>query len=265
MESATTYKVYCDESRQTGHKYMLLGGVWIRQDKGWDFVNDFEDFCCSKLGFKTPVGHMKWTKEPTKPTERYYEAYKKLVDLYFEYNRQGVMYYRTIVVDASKYDPCHKIFYNGDYEKGFYTLYQQLLLNWIGKDKEYHIRIATRNIKKISEADCENIRLTQLKNSLNNKLRKRLHNYNIEPVKTIESRQASERRLIQIVDILTGAVGFFWNGEHLSQNVRLGKLYLAKHIANKLGKEDLIFETSWDNTTFNIFYLDLSKSKYAQN
>lgn len=252
---------------------MLLGGVWIQQDRGWDFVNEFEEFCSHELELKNPLGHMKWTKVPPKPSGKYYEAYKKLVDLYFEYNVRGLMKFRTIVIDTQAFDFKHEIFYGGDYEAGFYNAYCQLLLNWIDKDSKYHIRIASRNIKSASDGDCESIRLLQLKDKINNKLRYRLSYYCrkrgisfTEPVISIESRPAKSRRLIQIADIITGAVGFYWNGEHLKPEVKQGKLSLAQHIANKIGENDLNFQTEdWNDDTLNIFFFDTTKSKYAQN
>ena len=52
------YKIYCDESRQTGSRYMLLGGVWILKKEGWNFVNDFEGSCQKDLEMMRSMGHM---------------------------------------------------------------------------------------------------------------------------------------------------------------------------------------------------------------
>ncbi|ABB14583.1 conserved domain protein [Carboxydothermus hydrogenoformans Z-2901] len=212
---------------------------------------------------------MKWTKVPPSANSKYFKAYEKLVDLYFEYNSKNIMFFRTLIVNKNDYDFTHEKFYKGDYEEGFYNLYCQLILNWLQKSNEYHIRIAHRPIKKASRDDCEEFRLNWLKEKLNNKFESTINKYSWffgyqkvkPPVITIESREARERRLIQIADILMGAVGFYWNKEHLKSNVRNGKLTLAKYIASKLGRNDLLFTTKWNDKRFNIFLFDTSKTK----
>lgn len=228
------YKIYCDESRQTGFRYMLVGGVWILKKEGWNFVNDFERFCEKDLGMVRPMGHMKWTKVPTSNQDKYYRAYEKLVDLYFCYNKKNLMSFRTLVVDVTQYDFKNEIFYEGDYERGFYNLYCQLILNWLQKDNIYYIRIAKRNITKADKNDCEELRLINLKEKLNSKFERQINKYVYQygykyavnpPVVSIEPRPAKIRRLIQLADILMGAVGFYWNNEHLKKRCAFRETY----------------------------------------
>lgn len=272
MREKCTYKIYCDESCQIGHKYFLLGGMWIREDYGWTFYNDFEEYCRYELNFSKPLGHMKWTKVPSKACGKYYEAYKKLVDLYFDYNERGIMKFRTIITDTSLYDFEHSVYYGGDYEAGFYNLYCYLLLSWIDISCKYKIRIASRNVKKITENDCEKLRLLQLKNKIDYKLHKKLTNNFIKdyaynsPIINIESRAAKERRLIQITDILLGAVAYYWNKHFMQENCREGKTYLAAYISSKMGREDLCYMSNWNETNgINIFYFDTEKSVYKSD
>jgi len=261
-----SYKVYCDESRQDVGKYMLLGGIWIRKEKGWQFVNDFENYCRDHIGLPQPLMHMKWGKVPTTASGKYYEAYKYLVDLYFSYNNNNDMFFRALVTDRAKYDCKHPVYYGGDYESGFYNLYCQLILYWLEKGCQYHIRPAQRPIKKAFEDDRESLRLEALKDKLNHRFAQRIsRSYKssrlLPPVLTVEPRPAKERRIIQIADILMGAVGYSWNKEHLRSNARKGKLALVKHIASYLKREDLCFETDWRDRRFNIFHFDTDKTK----
>lgn len=254
------FKVYCDESRQVDSRYMLLGGCWILKEEGWNFVNEFDEYCKKELKFSAPLGHMKWTNLPTKTEGKYFLAYKYLIDLYFKYNEQNKMFFKTIIIDTTKFDFEHEFYFDGDYEKGFYSAYCQLLFYWISKKNKYHIRTASRNIKKADPLDNEEKRLNELKNKIHLKLKSKTGK-DIKPIKSIEPRSAKDRRLIQITDILMGAVGFHWNDEHLKSNPKKTKLFFSNYIAEKLGKEDLRFETCWNEHKFNIFYLDISKSK----
>lgn len=262
------YKIYCDESRQNEGKYMLVGGIWILKEEGWNFVHDFENYCSKVLRLEQPLGHMKWSKVPPTPSSLIYKAYEALVDIYFDYNNADKMFFRVLIVERKSYDFKHPRFYSGDYEEGFYNLYCQLILNCLRKNNEYHIRVAKRNIKKAFPTDCEELRLMFLKEKINERFKWKLNKhwkiYGFRdvnpPVKTIEARSAKERRLIQLADILMGAVGFYWNGEHSKTNPRLGKITLAQHIAKKLGRNDLLFTTGWNDRTFNVFFFDTTKS-----
>jgi len=93
----------------------------------------------------------------------------------------------------------------------------------------------------------------------------KLHGYPIprkNPVKSVEDRPAKERLLIQLTDVLMGAVGYHWNEEHLKEEASAGKKYLAGYIARKLGWSDLSRETAKAYHRFNIFRLRPGKQKW---
>lgn len=260
------YKIYCDESRQSQGKYMLIGGIWILKEEALNFVKEFEYNCATKLGLVKKLGHMKWTKVPA-PNHVLFPAYQHLVDLYFDYNAAGKMFFRTIIVDKTQYDFTDNKFSRGDYEKGFYNLYSQLIFNWLEKDSEYHIRIATRSIKKSFPGDSEGLRLKLLKEKLNEKFFWQMNKYRqifgwkevADPVKTIESKPAESRRLIQLADLFAGAVGYHWSEEDRKNTAKLGKVTLAQYIARKLSRNDLKFTTDWQEKSFNIFFFDTTR------
>ncbi len=140
-----------------------------------------------------------------------------------------------------------------------------MILYWIEKDTQYHIRLAQRTIKKAYANDSEYLSLQSLQDKLNAKFCKRTAKHypatSLRPVLTIEPRSARDRRIIQIADILMGAVGFYWNGDHLPGKIRKGKVAIAKHIARHLNREDLCFDTDWKDRIFNIFHFDTEKNK----
>lgn len=108
--------------------------------------------------------------------------------------------------------------------------------------------------------------MARLKNKINNKFEARINKYTKykelkPPVNSIESRAARDRRLIQLADILTGAVGFHWNQEDKKEDARIGKIFLTNYISSQLGKDSLSFTTKWHERKFNIFYFDTGKSK----
>lgn len=50
-----------------------------------------------------------------------------------------------------------------------------------------------------------------------------------------------------------GAIGFHWNKLHLRSDAKESKVYLANYIADKIGRNDLIFSTPSSDKKFNIF------------
>ncbi|KKM12709.1 hypothetical protein SY88_02250 [Clostridiales bacterium PH28_bin88] len=245
-------KIYCDESRITQYKYRVLGGIWIKADQGWNFVNDFHHICREAVGVLP--AHMKWGNVPTKPTSKYMPFYTELIDLYFSYNQRGHMFFCAIVVDPA-YDIDHKIINHGDPEEGFYKLYFQLIFRKLDWKEKYHIRLAYRDVAKKINPVQEFARLTDLKNALNHwVIRESGYTLPTGPVASIQSRPAKERRLIQLADILMGAVGYHWHEMQMKPEASEGKTFLANYIASKLGRKSLAFTTYPSDRLFNIFY-----------
>lgn len=249
------YKVYCDESRQNNCQYKLISGIWINKDSGWPFVNDFNNKCIQEVGIEP--AHMKWKNVPSKPDSPFFPFYKIFVDLYFQYCYRGKMFFRTIIANKD-YQFNHSLYNNGDPEIGFYKLYYQLIFHWLDADCLYHIRIAQREVSKKVQNIDEAGRLDDLNTILNNGINKKYNRKKLgQNIISTQARPAKSRRLIQLADILMGAVGYHWNGEHLKPEASKGKIYLSNYIANKLHRKDLKFiSRSATEKTFNIFFLN---------
>lgn len=249
-------KIYCDESRQNGHKYKLIGGIWIPQEYCRPFVDDFLRFCDNEV--RTRPRHMKWKKVPS-PGTKYMKFYTGLVDLYFEYAFQQRMDFRVIVAD-DEYKLDHPDYHGGDPEKGFYTLYYELIVHALRPNCRYHVRVGHREVSRKVRPLTEMDRLRELHEALNNGFAKimrerrgRVVAENV--VLSVEPRHPQQRILMQLADILTGATGFHWHGGHLRPGAKEGKVYLAKRIAGHLGRKDLRFTSERLDRVFNVFYI----------
>jgi len=81
----------------------------------------------------------------------------------------------------------------------------------------------------------------------------------ISPFVSIEPRKSKETELLQIVDILIGAIGFQKNGYDLHSDTRKSKKELVKFIAKEAGLKDLKQNSPWGNNRFTIWNFRLQK------
>lgn len=252
------FKVYCDESRQTGpHEYRLVAGVWATPEAGWALVRDFESRCRS-LGRHTPFGELSFKYVPSRPEHSVMRYYEALIDSFLDlYDARKDIFFRTVIV-SKDYNFRHPDYNNGDYEAGFYKLVYQLLLHRIELHNSYHIRLDRRSVNRTVVKKTEQDRLNDLKVILNKGINKRFKKPAdfVPPVKTVESRKSQDYRLIQLADVIMGAIGYVWNNEHRKKNRSEGKVHLCRYLAHKIGKPDLTEPTvpsEWP-VAVDIFY-----------
>ncbi len=230
MVPHSKHYIYTDESYIKDGRYMLIGGLWIAKENIIE-TKTFVDV------FKTEnsmTNELKWTKVSN---GRIIE-YKRFVDIFF----QSKMKFNCIVVDKHIVD--HTTFNDGDKELGFYKFYYQLISRNCAFNCHYNLYLDQMNNKKKS-------RYSELKERLNRYLvsqnSKCIH---IEPV---DSKKES---MIQLVDVLLGAVGYSWNLNNSSP----AKLRLIEYIQSKLGRR-LTHPTSLHENKFNIWNFRLRKTR----
>ena len=222
------YKCYCDESGLDGKsKYYFLGSIWIPAEKGQEFVNTYWRQI-EKAGFHKKPKHLKWTEVPTKETCFFMGLYTILIDLFFE---KKYIEFSLISVTKNEYDISYS-----DFEDGFYKLYFQLLFHRLNENKQYHIRIAHRDVSKKVKALSQEERHQMLKDCLNYEF---FRYQGICNVLSVEPRMAGDKLLIQLADILMGAVAFHFNEEQCKDAPSRGKVFLANYIAKKLEQKSL--------------------------
>lgn len=222
-------EIYCDECRQdilknkeiisNNNCYTILGGIWIDKSNREELKNDIK-----KLKNKYKVyGEIKWKKVSNLKLQ----FYKDLIDLFFNCNAE----FRAIVIDAKTFDINY---HNNSSELGFYKCYYQLLKEWIDKDKEYNILLDFRKDKSKNRA-------YDLKKCINNYMKK-------TTIKNIQFINSKESLLLQLEDVLMGAVGYKYN---------LGKSKAKLEIIKTIEKYYPIKQTTSKQRKFNIFKIKL--------
>lgn len=224
------FNIYCDESSIDNPKSptMVIGALFIERSIVPEIKKRIKE-----IRIKHGVnGELKWVKTSSKVLPFYEELFGYL----FSIDASKVTF-RCIVVDKSKvnYEKYHK----QDKELAFYKFYYQLLKRRL-KDDKYYISLDFRPSKN--------------KNSVR-RLGEFLGMFS-RGIEHIQAYQSHENVLIQVADILTGAVSFTYNTPTGGE----AKQGLSKIIARSIGKKDLNFKSPFWEDKFNIFCIDLSKS-----
>jgi len=225
------YVIYCDESRHHAGpdcRFMAIGGLCVPRARKTELTKATRKLF-RELGLGSEV---KWNKV----SRQYAEAYKRLVDFFFS---DPDSRFRVIVVDQMKFDPER---HGGDRELGFYKFYYELLVHWLEPGNEYLILL---DFKQNQSAQ----RYHDLRAALTHRLK---GNAQILDLTVIDSR---ETPLVQLCDLLTGAVAAAWCGSLRSGSA---KEELVKHIAGRRGVPTLkTASISSSFSKFNVFQIEL--------
>ena len=224
--------IYCDESRHTsgGDQFMVIGAVICDREKKREYVHQIH---LLKKRYNTQ-GEFGWKRLSPNRKDFYFE----LIDFFMEND----INFKCIVVDKSKID--NERYNDGDSELGFYKFYYQMLKDLLEANNEYYIYLDWQQNR-------EQHRFSTLKFFLQRKLEGRAKIACLEPV------TSSNQPLIELADLLIGAVGYQYN-KRASSDVKTAfctRLAIALHERNskyfKYHRLDTF--TAKSEKKFNIF------------
>jgi hypothetical protein len=227
MISLCNVNIYCDESRHTSNaddSFMVIGALSCPRNMKNDYTRKInllrkEHETWREFGWKT-----------LSPNRRDY--YWALLTLFSD---SQDLSFRCLVVDRNILD--HDQFNKGDDELGFYKLYYQMLVHWLKPAGVYYIYLDWQQNKMQH-------RFTNLRDILRRRLTGKAKITCLEPV------NSRDIPLIQLADLLIGAVGYAWNGRQTSQI----KLDFCADLAKSAGLSSLKSATQLNVEKFNIFH-----------
>lgn len=237
-------QLYCDESRQTKDRYMVLGGIAVPQ-VSLEIMNRELQALRHDKEFHV---EMKWNKVSNK----WLPKYKCLVDYFFEKNNADRLHFHAMIVDTHQVN--HHKFNQGDKELGFYKFYYQLLLNCFGR----HYCPIVEEDRFVVYLDYRHTPypLCELKDILNHGMAKQFKNYG-RPFRKVEPQNSKQHDLMQINDVLIGAIGYHKNEYDKIKGCSPAKAELAKYIALLSGRRRLGRDTGYGRLRFKVWNLRL--------
>jgi hypothetical protein len=95
---------------------------------------------------------------------------------------------------------------------------------------------------------------------LNNGLHKKYPALN-QPVRNIQATDSKKSDLIQIADVLMGAIGYQMNDAHIRTEAKKSKVALAEYIARKARLINLKQETPYSQKNFSIWHFHFNSTR----
>lgn len=226
--------VYCDESCHLEHDkstIMTIGGVWCNKTKVKEISEKIKNL---KIAHGiSPNSEVKWVKVSNNKIE----FYSELLKLFFD--EDGINLRCLIVSDKSKlrhddFGQDHNTFYD--------KMYYLMLCYMIDSKESYNIYV-----------DIKDTHTNEKCNIVKSYLRKKYRDYDGNIICKIQPVNSSEIQLMQLVDILIGAITYS-NRELRSSDA---KIRLVNEMKEQSGLS-LNHTTSFNSKKVNLFLWDPS-------
>ncbi len=219
-------EIYIDETSQTKHRYLLLGALTIPLLSRQNALKAISEARLPQL----PHGEMKWGKvSPSK-----FIAYQRTANSFFEHEAFANAHFHCIVIDTSRQD--HQKYNNSDREVGFNKeIYQ--LANKCARlyPRDYfHVYPDQRE----TPFPPEQLRL------ILNSGRRKAGDLRSWPFRRWQFRDSKSSLLLQLTDILLGAVAYRVNGHAQSPDASPAKLDFSNYVLAKAKVPDAMIDTS---------------------
>lgn len=201
--------VYCDESCHLENDHfnvMVLGAVVCPHLKAREVSIRIKEI---KAEFGLPSSfEIKWTKVSSGQLP----FYQRLIDYFFD--DDDLRFRALLIPDKSKLDHGK---YSQDHDKWYYKMYFQMLKAIFSESNRYRIYIdikdtlGVQKIERLHDVLCNNI-----------------YDFNKEIIERLQQIRSDESSLLQLVDLLIGAIGYHNRGLSGS-NAKLQLIEKIKH------------------------------------
>lgn len=232
---ANLINIYCDESCHLPNDdsdVMVLGALACPEEKKEEVNNKIREIK-ERYGINSKI-ELKWTKV----SKEKIQMYEELIEYFFNNND---LTFRAIVA-KNKCLLNHEIYNDNDPDLWYYKMYYLLLDKMCYYDRQYRIFIDIKDshggprVKTLKDVLC------------NNK-----YDFMGEIIQSIEQVNSNRVDLLQVADILIGAIGFYHRGLFGKAESSIYKNRLVEKILANIGIQNLKNGTSRGESKMNIF------------
>lgn len=213
------FAFFCDEPGISTDRYLVVGGLAMRREVIPSLQARIDRFRQQHNMLK----ELKWTRISNQKLS----AYQEFAGIFEEFLDAGLCRFHCVIFDSHQRRRQRRL--NDHRDVNLSKLYFDLLLHRFGKtyggDATLFVRMDHRN---------SSTSLEELRRTLNSALA-REHQISSEPFKHIQSEDSKLCDILQLNDVVLGAVCAARNGRHLEEEGRESKKILARVILAKSG------------------------------
>ena len=224
------FHVFCDES-YTEDTYRVQGGIWANHAGLRVIRSELTALRCKHAKAR----EFKWSKLRGKEPTR---SYHDLVKIFFDSPAAPYLFFKCLVVHCA--DDPSRCLGKEERDLGFYKAYHLLLKYRLEPGCRYRIRLDKRTGPRVDPetdvADCLNAEICKWR----------------PPAEVLSciGVDSHAEDLMQMADVLCGAVGWEWNNRPSNAPA---KAALAEEIAAKLDWRSLKRQTGGSAVKFNVW------------
>jgi len=190
---------------------------------------------------------IKWTKVKN----QYERKYLSLIDLFHRLSQQDRIHFTAVVFDKRKIN--YKKFHGGSWLRGRYAFFYHLLL-------EKFCPLATTDNHRLRiffDDTPYRYPLGEFQTALNTGLCKQ-YGRTGQIIRSVEPVESKQNDLIQMADVLMGAIGYHYNGNDAMPTACRAKVNVANYLAARVGLSNLKTVTASGENRFEIWLFPLS-------
>lgn len=231
------YAIFADESGISNDRHMVVGATVVRRVYMERMYREIYDLRIKYNMF----AELKWSKVSNQKID----AYKALVDLFFDFSGKNAVSFHATTFDNHMWN--HHRFNDGDPDLGISKLYYQMLLHQV---ISRYGDLATLYVcldRRLSTTP-----LDKLHRILNRGASKE-YKLSFGPVRVLTAKDSKKDDILQLNDVILGAVAALKNKRHLEPTARAAKVDLAKYVFRKSGVKTYETDSPKSHPRFQIW------------
>tara|TARA_R110002111_G_scaffold262881_1_gene342666 strand:- start:7498 stop:8229 length:732 start_codon:yes stop_codon:yes gene_type:complete len=227
---------YADESSITKDKYSVVGCTVVRSNR-LRLILDGLQHLREKHSM---YAELKWSKV----SNQKFDAYLDFVDFFFSMRERGYLAFYATTFDNHRWD--HRKYNDGDPDIGLSKLYYQMLLRQYIRQYGDLASLYVCMDRRRSSTSFEDLQ------KILNAGAAKDYGLDFGPVRMLTARDSKKSDMLQINDIILGAVAAHKNGKHKLNDTRAAKRDLANRVAEGAGVKEYL-TTGSANSSFSIW------------
>jgi hypothetical protein len=232
--------IYIDESSEgENFDHTVIGGVIVDTHLVKEVTGELQS--CKKH----PTAELKWNLLDN----RNFRVYCTLLEKFAKARKEDKVHFHCIVIANKNVD--HAKYNAGNIDIGFNKFIYQLLIKFARVYSKQHFFYVYPDERRTPQTGNE---FRQVLNNGANNHRDIL----CRPFRLVQFRKSKDSPLIQLADVLIGAICYDINGHALKPNAREGKMYFLKELKKLAQMNSFLSSTPLKQKTFTVWHFRLS-------